>query len=369
MDAKKQVLIVDDSPDDIHVLMENLKQEYAVLAATNSDKALEMAAASPQPDVILLDVMMPECDGYETCRRLKANPETQDIDVIFVSAHDSVEEKLAGYDAGGCDYLIKPVQPSELQQKVRLAINNKEQRAEAAAEQAMAIETAMTAMTNASEQGVAVDFMRRSFLVKNIKELAELAAECTGNYGLDNSVQIRTAREIVNASSQGSVSALEEELMLRLKDAGRLRESGARFIANFGDVSMLIKNMPEDDVDKRGRLRDHLAILLEGAEARARALQMDEELSHLVVDSQRALHDIQGMQKAQKEAAMKIMDDVMKNLEESFLSYGLTEDQEKILSSIVQTGVDKSLENFEQGLKLDERMQEIVQRLEEFARN
>ena len=76
MDAKKQVLIVDDSPDDIHVLMENLKQEYAVLAATSSAKALEMAGANPPPDVILLDVMMPECDGYETCRMLKAHPET-----------------------------------------------------------------------------------------------------------------------------------------------------------------------------------------------------------------------------------------------------------------------------------------------------
>lgn len=125
---KKQILIVDDSADDIHILMENLKQEYAVLAATNIEKALEIANNNPCPNVILLDVMMPGVDGYEICRQLKDNPVTMGIDVIFVSAHDTTDKKLAGYDAGGSDYLIKPVQPEELLQKVRLAIKNRESR-------------------------------------------------------------------------------------------------------------------------------------------------------------------------------------------------------------------------------------------------
>lgn len=125
---KKQILIVDDSVDDIHILMENLKQDYAVLAATNIEKALEIANKDPCPDVILLDVMMPGVDGFEICRQLKDNPLTMDIDVIFVSAHDTEEKKLAGHDAGGSDYLIKPVQPEELLQKVRLAIKNRESR-------------------------------------------------------------------------------------------------------------------------------------------------------------------------------------------------------------------------------------------------
>lgn len=125
---KKQVLVVDDSPDDIHILMENLKQEYAVLAATNIDKAMEIANKNPCPDVILLDVMMPGVDGYEICRQLKDNPVTMDIDVIFVSAHDDSDKKITGYDVGGSDYLTKPVNPDELLKKVRLAIKNRETR-------------------------------------------------------------------------------------------------------------------------------------------------------------------------------------------------------------------------------------------------
>jgi len=125
-DERKRVLIVDDSADDIHVLMENLKQDYAVLAASSGEKALVLASKKPQPDVILMDVMMPGMNGYETCRSLKENPETRNIDVIFVSANDSPDEKIVGYEAGGCDYLIKPVQAGELSQKIKLAIQNQE---------------------------------------------------------------------------------------------------------------------------------------------------------------------------------------------------------------------------------------------------
>lgn len=365
---KRRILIVDDCVDDIHILMENLKQDYAVLAATNGEKALELAANDPQPDVILMDVMMPGTNGYETCRRLKSDPGTANIEIIFVSAHDTIEEMLTGYEAGGSDYLIKPVQPGELLVKVKQAVRNKDARAEAAKEKEMAMQTAMTAIYSAGEQGVVLDFMRRSFTAGSVWELAQLIVEAAGNYGLENSVQIRSARELVNASSTEPMSPLEKELILRLKDAGRIRENGNRFIANFGDVSLLIKNMPEDD-DKRGRLRDHLAILLEGAEVRLRALEMERELEQAVEESNRALKNIQSLQKIHKEKAVQIMDDVMRDIEHSFMSYGLTEDQEQLLLNLVQTGVNRSLENMEQGLEIDDQLHIIVERLGGCSRN
>ena len=124
-EERKTILIIDDNPDDIHMLMENLKSEYAVLAATSGEKGLAIAAKEKKPDLILMDVVMPVMDGYETCRRIKDEWETADIDVIFISAHDSVEEKLAGYDAGGSDYVIKPFSPDELMKKVQVSLKNK----------------------------------------------------------------------------------------------------------------------------------------------------------------------------------------------------------------------------------------------------
>ncbi len=93
---KKRILIVDDSADDIHFVMESFSTDYAVLAATSGEKALQIADRDPRPDVILMDVEMPGMNGYETCRRLKEAESTRDIDVIFVSSHDTTEEKLAG---------------------------------------------------------------------------------------------------------------------------------------------------------------------------------------------------------------------------------------------------------------------------------
>ena len=82
---KQKILIVDDTPENIQVLMETLKDRYKIVAAINGQKALQMAATDPVPDIILLDIMMPGIDGFEVCRRLKNDPETENIPVIFLS--------------------------------------------------------------------------------------------------------------------------------------------------------------------------------------------------------------------------------------------------------------------------------------------
>ncbi|MDH4274085.1 MAG: response regulator [Gammaproteobacteria bacterium] len=361
-DEKKTILIVDDSPDDIHILVENLKDKYAILAATSGEKALDTAAKSPKPNVILLDVSMPGLDGYETCRRLQSQPSTKDIDVIFVSANDTIQEKLNGYEAGGVDYLIKPVESAELLKKIALVIKMRETQNQWAQQNALATQTAMTAISNVGEQGIVIDFMRRSFGINTIPELLTLIVEAHSSYGLSTSAQARAFDETYNISSSGPTSALEKELLFRLKDSGRIKESGARLIANFGDLSLLIKNMPEDN-EKRGRYRDHLALILEGAEARLKVLLLNSRLNKIIADSNDALSEVQKLQQTQKKSALEIMAGVLKNLEASFMSYGLTEEQEKKLIAVVQQGVEKTQHNFEQGLKLDEQLKLIVTQL------
>ena len=367
-DKSNKVLVIDDSPEDIQFVMENLKDEFAILVATNGQKGLELAAKEPKPDVILMDVVMPEMDGYEACRRLKENPETKDIDVIFVSANETTEEKLAGYDAGGSDYLIKPVQPEELMQKVRLAISNKQTREETASDKDMAFKTAMTAMTSAGEQGIVLEFLRNSFAINNVEDLAHRLVESTSSYELNNAVQLRTQDDVVCFGSANPLPPLEVDLLTGLKDKGRIIEKDKRAIFNFGGVSVLIKNMPDDD-DKRGRLRDHLAILYEGAAAKLDSLDLRQQIARVVADSHQAFQLIEVEQKAQKASSQRIMDDMLQDLEAAFLSWGLTEDQEQVLMKVVQTGVDQSLDNFEKGLAIDEEMRSIIERMSQFDKD
>ncbi|MEA3547443.1 MAG: response regulator [Thermodesulfobacteriota bacterium] len=130
------ILVIDDQPANLKVLLPFLKQHnFEVRIAENGDRALQVLD-NYQPDIILLDVMMPGIDGFETCRRIKANKETADIPVIFMTALDSVEDKVSGFEAGGVDYITKPFQQAEVLARVNTHITLRKQKLEL--EQALA---------------------------------------------------------------------------------------------------------------------------------------------------------------------------------------------------------------------------------------
>lgn len=108
MTILKKLLAVDDEPNNLQVLRQILRDRYQLIFAPNGEKALE-AAAKHLPDLILLDIMMPDMNGYEVCAKLKANPATKDIPVIFVTAMSEVEDEALGFDVGAVDYIQKPV--------------------------------------------------------------------------------------------------------------------------------------------------------------------------------------------------------------------------------------------------------------------
>ena len=118
MTNPKAVLVVDDVPANIHTIKAILEADYKIKGATSGEKALQVAGKAPQPDLILLDVMMPEMDGYEVCRRLKADPSTSSIPVLFVTAHADDEERAKGMALGAAAYVSKPVEPEELRAAV-----------------------------------------------------------------------------------------------------------------------------------------------------------------------------------------------------------------------------------------------------------
>lgn len=114
-----KILLVDDNPTNLKVLWQALEEEaYEIMAATSGQQALDLAQ-SGAPDLILLDVMMPYMDGFETCRRLKANPQTAAIPVLFITARDETEALVEGFNAGGFDYIVKPFRSAEVLARTR----------------------------------------------------------------------------------------------------------------------------------------------------------------------------------------------------------------------------------------------------------
>jgi len=114
---KFTILAVDDTPENLDVVKGILSADYIVKAAINGSMALKIAEKQP-PDLILLDIMMPEMDGYEVCRRLKENEQTKDVPVIFLTAMEQTTDEARGFELGAADYMTKPVNPPILKARV-----------------------------------------------------------------------------------------------------------------------------------------------------------------------------------------------------------------------------------------------------------
>jgi PAS domain S-box-containing protein len=123
---KKTILVVDDVPDDILILEEILKAEYQVKAVTGGEAALAIARSDTPPDLILLDIMMPEIDGFEVCRRLKADAEGATIPVIFLTAKGKTADEKLGFEVGAADYIRKPVDPDIVRSRIKANLEQKD---------------------------------------------------------------------------------------------------------------------------------------------------------------------------------------------------------------------------------------------------
>ncbi|MBF0187648.1 MAG: response regulator [Magnetococcales bacterium] len=120
---RPSILIVDDTPENLDALKMALMDDYMIRPAINGTLALRLASMEPQPDLILLDIMMPDMDGYEVCRRLKRNPETQDIPVIFVTAKSDPSDEIEGLEIGAVDYITKPISAPIVKARIKTQLS------------------------------------------------------------------------------------------------------------------------------------------------------------------------------------------------------------------------------------------------------
>ncbi len=122
--AKFKILLVDDSPSNIDILIEALGDDYVISVALNGVSAID-SVKNNMPDIILLDIIMPEMDGFEVARRLKTDPEFKDIPIIFITAIDEIENKTAGFELGAVDYMTKPFEILEVKSRVKTHLSLK----------------------------------------------------------------------------------------------------------------------------------------------------------------------------------------------------------------------------------------------------
>lgn len=122
---KSKILIVDDVPENIRMLMEILKDDHEIIPATSGEDALKKARVEPMPDLILLDIVMPGIDGYEVCKTLKEDEKTSNITVIFLTAISEVMDDAKAFDIGAVDFITKPFNPATVKARIKTQLKLK----------------------------------------------------------------------------------------------------------------------------------------------------------------------------------------------------------------------------------------------------
>lgn len=376
-DVRNRIMIVDDSPQEIHVLLEELKDDFAVNAATSADDMYALLESEELPNLILLDVNMPGTNGYEACEHVKSQEKYHDIDIIFLSSNDTTEEITRGLDAGASDYITKPYDPDVLRSKIRQVTAAHAKRISLKEQADSANKMVYSLISESGNLGNIVNFLRASFTITSPENLMSSAVDTLNRYGLNAVLYFNAENIRFTESTNGVPTMLEIELLERMHGYPEpIVEKNTRAFIVKDNIVALIKNMPSDD-EKRGALRDQLMILMEGADSKLQQIadlarvstQKVGKIHEAVTEAKNSLDEIHALQESHKKINMEILDGLVEKMEKAFFSMALTDKQEAELMDIVSTAVHKSLDNFEHGLEVDEKIKKIVVELSQLARS
>jgi CheY-like chemotaxis protein len=253
------ILVVDDQPANLTSLLQILGGCYRVSTAENGVVCIEKSYQL-HPDLILLDVDMPVMDGLNACRKLKADPISAMIPIIFVSALSRLEERLSGYRAGADDYVAKPYNVEELLAKIRIALNNQHD-LEASKERTLRLYgDVVNSLSTCHELDALRHFAESAYECNDLRSLGERLLETFDRFGLR--VVVRIIGNGHYFSHAGEVGALEREMMEAMYDKGRLIDFGHRTLINADHVSVLVRNMPVHDVVRYRRWKENINLLV-----------------------------------------------------------------------------------------------------------
>ncbi len=336
MSEMSEILIVDDTDDSRMLLTVLLEDNYKILEADSGAACLQLLEQH-LPDLLLLDVNMPGMSGYEVCSALRKKQATEHLPIIFVSALDSPEERLAGFEVGADDYLIKPIDSEQLLNKVESCLQRQRDYKQAKSSASDAMNMAMEAMTVSSELGKIVQFVKDIAITKTPREVGLAILAIAEDLDLEVALRIQAGEACYVGCEEGS---MEARVLERFTDhPERIVSVGVRTVIRSDSAEILIKDMPMEDQNRYGRFKDHLAMLMDIADAHLAVLKTQagvvkqrdlllREIIHLaeeqikVTSAQIEQHDAK---------TQEIMQGMFSSMEKMLFGLGLDDDQERSL--------------------------------------
>lgn len=364
-----RVLIVDDEKTTRALHRTVLSKQFDVITADSGEEALKICRAQ-LPDLVLLDVMMPEMDGFETCQKLR---EFTDIPIIFATANDKLEEHLKAFDAGGDDIIAKPVVKEILLRKVSLAIQSNRVKHNLKTEKDSMQSMAMSFLSAAGESGVLQQFMQVSLTCNSPKVLGEQLVEAIRLFGLECSVLIRDNTGSPIISSYKPPSEIERSILEHSASMGRIFQFKQKMVVNYDRVSVIVDNMPAEETEKSGRLRDNITILAEMTDTLCENVSM-RQTSHARAEQFQvamttnffAIESLREMSRNTQLDIRILLQELIDNVDKSFAWLGTSRNQEKQINQTMHVSVEKILGLLETSRAgTDEKFEQVLTSLRE----
>ena len=366
------IYAIDDDPMVLEVIRMILEPDYRIVLFSSVEECQE-GLANEKPDLFLLDVNLPGMDGYAFCSLIKDDPLLRSVPVIFVSSNDTIEERIQGYDAGGEDFIVKPFEPEELLRKVKVSqtIVANQKALTGQIEEAELLSSLI--MASMDETGILLQFMSKLIGMESEEEIAIGLLELLQRYRLEGVVQTRINGNAETVSAAGKNLPLEVSVIEHVRDQGRIFEFRRRSVHNFECVTLMINNLPIEDPDFCGRLRDHLSVAAQGADSRLKALQAEQASKRAQAAILSALDSVGNTimelrdadQRNTAESSALILE-LQKTLLDSFYRLGLTDNQEKFLQDLVGGFMTRMANLLKRGAESQETLQRLSDRLREF---
>lgn len=360
MTTQIDVLAIDDDKFIQKVISKSLQSgDMSVRIAGDGESGIE-EALNNTPDIILLDVEMPGINGYETCDRLRNIESIKDVPIVFLSSHSSLRERMQGYEVGADDYLVKPFEKEYLIARINILVKYHTERKELREQFELAHKNAITAMTGSSELAMAMRFLEKSLTYHSINDLAQGLFEFTEQFSLECCAMISEGSTPIWYSSESSaISPLEKELIEMCDKEARFLDFGIRTIINYPCISLLVKNMPLDDMDRYGRIKDLLPIVLSAVNSKTNTIRTEEALteqSENLLASFKKIHNslfyLGSTIVSNKKQSASIMNQLVQDLNIDFLGMGLEEDQEEFLLTRIDSAIEKALVEMDAGKEI-----------------
>lgn len=368
---KKYGLIV-FNPTTISDSIRSLKLDFK-LTHCQSFESLLTHASFKEDHLLLIDVIPDSQKQFDLLDKIKKDTSNifSDLSIAMLIDDMSLDDRLKSCELGADDCISSRIEHDDLVTRLQSTIFNSIANKQLKEQLKSASEVAMAAMSNTSDMGANIQFLLESYQCENIDQLGQLLFKSLNYFGLSCSLQMRSKFQIKNMEANGMERAMESKLLTEMKDSGRFFDFGSRTVINYGNVSILIKNMPIDDPEKYGIIKDNIFGLLQGADAKIQSMDLQLTILEDQLKQQTLIKGLEeGIVKLESkyvdltnEVAAQV-DGIVDSIETSMQTLLLTEEQEAILLGRIKQGRDNVIALFQGYSSMDDDLKGLIEESE-----